>query len=101
MAIAYTRMHGIPMGRRHRPLAAWIGDAGPCAACAALLREGAVDVELHFGEPIEFSPGDDRKEATRRVEADVRAMLQAALADPRGGRNTEADDRLFFAAESR
>lgn len=86
LTIAYTRIHGIPMGRRHRPFASWIGDAELVPHAAALLREGAVDVELHFGEPIEFSPGDDRKAATRRVEADVRAMLQAALSNPRGGR---------------
>jgi len=85
LTIAYTRIHGIPMGRRHRPLAAWIGDAELAPHAAALLTEGAVDVELHFGEAIEFSPGDDRKAATRRVEADVRAMLLAALANPRSG----------------
>jgi 1-acyl-sn-glycerol-3-phosphate acyltransferase len=83
LTIAYTRVQGMPMGRRHRPLAAWIGDTGLAPHAAALLREGAVDVELHFGEAIEFSAGDSRKEATRRVETEVRAMLGAALGNPR------------------
>jgi lyso-ornithine lipid O-acyltransferase len=83
LAIAYTRVQGMPMGRRDRPLAAWIGDTELVPHAAALLSEGAVDVELHFGEAIEFSAGDSRKEATRRAEANVRAMLLAALGDPR------------------
>ncbi|MCX7304046.1 MAG: 1-acyl-sn-glycerol-3-phosphate acyltransferase [Hyphomicrobiales bacterium] len=85
VTIAYTRLHGIPMGRRHRPIAAWIGDAEMVPHAVGLLKEGAVDVELHFGEAIAFLPGDDRKAATRRAEADVREMLLAALANPRGG----------------
>jgi 1-acyl-sn-glycerol-3-phosphate acyltransferase len=83
LAIAYTRVHGMPMGRRHRPLASWIGDTDLVPHAVALLQEGAVDVELLFGEPIEFSVGGDRKQVTRRAEAEVRAMLEAALANPR------------------
>jgi 1-acyl-sn-glycerol-3-phosphate acyltransferase len=86
LTIAYTRVHGMPMGRRDRPLAAWIGDVDLAPHAAALLREGAVDVELHFGEAIEFVAGDDRKQATKRAEADVRAMLEAALARPEPSR---------------
>jgi 1-acyl-sn-glycerol-3-phosphate acyltransferase len=82
LTIAYTRVQGMPMGRRDRPLAAWIGDTELAPHAAALLSQGAVDVELHFGEAIEFSAGDDRKAATRRAEADVRAMLETALARP-------------------
>ncbi|MDP1363256.1 hypothetical protein, partial [Klebsiella variicola] len=26
VAIAYTRLHGVPLGRRWRPVASWIGD---------------------------------------------------------------------------
>jgi 1-acyl-sn-glycerol-3-phosphate acyltransferase len=83
LTIAYTRVQGMPMGRRDRPLAAWIGDTGLTPHAVALLKEGAVDVELHFGEAIEFSAGDNRKEATRRAEAEVRTMLHAALGNPR------------------
>ena len=47
-----------------------------------LLRERAFDAEVHFGEPIEFRAGMNRKEVTREAEARVRASLQAALAAP-------------------
>jgi 1-acyl-sn-glycerol-3-phosphate acyltransferase len=86
LTIAYTRVQGMPMGRRHRPLAAWIGDTPLAPHVRALLEEGAVDAELHFGEAVAFSAGDNRKQATRRAEAEVRAMLETALARPMKGK---------------
>lgn len=82
VAIAYTRLQGMPMDRRHRPHAAWIGDADLMPHLTKLLREGAMDVEVHFGEPIEFRPGDDRKKVAREVEARVKKMFAEALRNP-------------------
>jgi 1-acyl-sn-glycerol-3-phosphate acyltransferase len=82
VAIVYTRLHGVPMGRRHRGLVAWIGDQDLVSHLGALLREGAIDVEVHFGEPVLFTKTSSRKEVARLVEARVRDMLQAALASP-------------------
>ncbi|TIQ31108.1 MAG: 1-acyl-sn-glycerol-3-phosphate acyltransferase [Mesorhizobium sp.] len=86
VAIAYTRLHGVPMGRRHRPMAAWIGDQDLMPHLKVLLAEGAVDAEVHFGDPVPFSKGSNRKETARLMEAKVREMMQAALADPRPSR---------------
>ena len=82
VAIVYTRLHGVPMGRRHRGLVAWIGDQDLVPHLGSLLREGAIDVEVHFGAPVEFTADSNRKEVARLVEARVRGMLQAALAHP-------------------
>ncbi|AZO09910.1 MULTISPECIES: lysophospholipid acyltransferase family protein [unclassified Mesorhizobium] len=82
VAIAYTRLHGVPMGRRHRPIAAWIGDQDLMPHLKVLLAEGALDAEVHFGEPVPFSKGSNRKETARRMEGRVREMVQGALADP-------------------
>jgi 1-acyl-sn-glycerol-3-phosphate acyltransferase len=82
VAVAYTRLHGLPMGRRYRPLAAWIGDQELVPTLGELLRLGAIDVELHFGEPIEFTAGSNRKETARQVESRVHEMMQAALRNP-------------------
>ena len=82
VAIAYTKLHGMPMGRRQRMRAAWIGDQTLVPHLAALLREGGIDVEIHFGAPVEFAPGADRKQIAREVEARVRAMMIAALRPP-------------------
>ncbi|KQZ12759.1 glycerol acyltransferase [Mesorhizobium sp. Root554] len=82
MAIVYTRVHGVPMGRRHRPMAAWIGlqDLGP--HLKLLLAKGAMDAEVRFGEPIAFSAASNRKEVSRLMESRVAELLQSALADP-------------------
>jgi 1-acyl-sn-glycerol-3-phosphate acyltransferase len=86
VAIAYTRLHGVPLGRRHRPISAWIGDEDLMPHLKVLLAEGALDVEVHFGEPIAFAKGSNRKETARLMESQVREMMQAALADPRPSR---------------
>lgn len=86
VAISYTRLHGLPMGRQHRAIAAWIGDQDLLPHIKDLLLEGAVDVEVHFGEPLEFAAGTSRKETARKVEQQVRAMMQQALRSPQGGR---------------
>ncbi|MGB3386581.1 MAG: lysophospholipid acyltransferase family protein [Pseudaminobacter sp.] len=79
VAIAYTRLHGLPMGRQHRTVAAWIGDMDLVPHIGRLLAEGAIDVEVHFGEPLEFRADSSRKDVARRVEEQVRAMMQDAL----------------------
>ncbi|MDP3898947.1 MAG: lysophospholipid acyltransferase family protein [Mesorhizobium sp.] len=83
VTIAYTRLHGMPMGRQHRTHAAWIGDRMLVPHILALLREGAVDVEVHFGKPVEFDASSKRKAIAAEVEAEVRAKFNAALAAPR------------------
>jgi 1-acyl-sn-glycerol-3-phosphate acyltransferase len=86
VAIAYTRLHGLPMGRQHRVHAAWIGDSDLVPHIGALLKEGAMDVEVHFGAPIEFTSDSRRKVVAAAAENEVRRMLSAALSDPRPAR---------------
>lgn len=86
VAIAYTRLHGMPLGRRFRPLASWIGDQDLASHAYDLIASGAMDVEVHFGEPVIFAAGDNRKQAARIVEERVRAQFAAALREPEGSR---------------
>ncbi len=83
VAICYTRLHGVAFGRRDRHIASWIGDEDLWPHALALLRERALDVEVHFGEPVAFSNGSSRKEAARLVEKRVQAMMEIPLRDPR------------------
>lgn len=83
VAIAYTRLHGMPMGRQHRTHAAWIGDRILVPHIRELLAEGGVDVEVRFGEPIEFGAGANRKAIAAAAHGQVRRMMGEALADPR------------------
>jgi 1-acyl-sn-glycerol-3-phosphate acyltransferase len=82
VAIAYTRLHGMPLGRDKRGHVAWIGDQDLLPHVVTLLRGGALDAEIRFGEPVEFNAASKRKETARRVEEEVRAMFVSAIRDP-------------------
>ena len=58
---------------------------GVVLACQGLTKrftEGGLDVEIRFGEPIDFSAKSSRKEATRLMEERVREMMLESLAPP-------------------
>lgn len=78
-AIAYTRIHGLPMGRRHRHLAAWPGDIELAPHLFTILKEGAIDVEIRFGRPASFDAETDRKHLARRLRGEVEEMLLSVL----------------------
>lgn len=80
VAIAYTRLHGLPLGRQWRPLVAWLGDAELVPHLLGIAREGAVDVTVRFAEPIAFDREGDRKAVTARAERAVRRMLSDTVA---------------------
>jgi 1-acyl-sn-glycerol-3-phosphate acyltransferase len=79
VAIAYTRVHGMAMGRYHRPIAAWPGDIELMPHLLGVLKEGAIDVEVSFGETIDFREGDNRKHLSRAVVERMRRMLTRHL----------------------
>lgn len=79
VAIAYLRRNGLPLDRRERGAIAWLGDMDFVPHLAAMLGQGAIDVEVRFGEPIPFAAGGDRKAIARAAESEVRRMLVAAL----------------------
>ena len=86
------------MSRLHRPLATWIGDRISYRIWLSILREGAIDVEVRFGAPVEFNAQSSRKAVTRQMEGIVRKMVAtrcAIRAAPQGDVK-----RLFFVAET-
>lgn len=87
VSIAYTRLHGMPMGRYHRPVAAWVGDTDLLPHLKGILKEGAVDVEVSFGEPVPITAQTDRKKLACDVQAQVDAMFHSSLR----GRDLTAD----------
>jgi lyso-ornithine lipid O-acyltransferase len=79
MSICYTALHGIPMGRQHRPLVAWYGDLDFMPHIRTLIARGPMDAVVTFGEPVAADAASDRKAMTRQLEGAVRAMMAAAL----------------------
>lgn len=79
VAIAYTGLHGMPMGRYDRPLAAWPGDIELVPHLVNVLRHGVLDVDVCFGDVIEAGPQTNRKQLTTQVQSAVSQMAAAAL----------------------
>ena len=80
VSIAYTKLQGIPMGRQHRPVAACYGETNLVRHLKRVLQEGAIDVTVSFGVPLEVEPATDRKQLARLTEDAVRRMTLSALA---------------------
>jgi 1-acyl-sn-glycerol-3-phosphate acyltransferase len=79
LAIAYTRLHGLPLGRHYRPLVAWYGDMEAAGHAWQLLKSGPVDVHITIGAPLPLEQLADRKALARHSEAEVRAAFTAML----------------------
>jgi hypothetical protein len=79
LSIAYTHLHGLPIGRQHRPVVAWYGSLDLLPHLAEIMRHGAIDVVITFGEPLAYDGRADRKQLGRCLEACVRRATAEAL----------------------
>lgn len=79
VSIVYTGLHGLPMGRYDRPLAAWPGDIELMPHLMKIVREGVIDVDVRFGDVIYAGRQTKRKELTAQVQRAVSQMAAAAL----------------------
>lgn len=81
VAIEYASLHGLPISRQWRPLIAWPGDVGLAEHFLPLVARGALDVTVHFGEPILFTAESKRKIVAAQARANIRAMLTGEALD--------------------
>jgi 1-acyl-sn-glycerol-3-phosphate acyltransferase len=79
LSIAYTGLLGLPMGRQHRPTAAWYGSLDLIPHLTAVMRRGALDAVITWGETIVYDGGTDRKLLAKQLETAVRRHTVAAL----------------------
>ncbi len=79
VAIAYTHMLGLPLGRSGRSVVSWVGDQDLVPHAKDLLAASDFDVSIVFGEPIRFDRDTDRKKVSLEVEKAVRRLLAAEL----------------------
>jgi len=79
VAIIYTHVHGMPMGRYDRPVASWPGDIQLGPHLWRVLGEGAIDVTIVFGESFPASDLPDRKALAAACEEAIRDMSSMAL----------------------
>jgi lyso-ornithine lipid O-acyltransferase len=79
VSVAYTAVHGIPMGRENRPFFAWYGDMELASHFWEALKTGPIDVVVEFYPVLAVDKVGGRKELARRCEDAVRAGLIRAL----------------------
>ncbi|WFU09329.1 lysophospholipid acyltransferase family protein [Rhizobium sp. CB3090] len=79
VAVAYTRVHGVAMGRYYRPLAAWPGDIELMPHLKGIFACGAIDVDVCFGEAVDYRADTNRKEVSATVARRIRTMLAGRL----------------------
>ncbi|WP_137129867.1 1-acyl-sn-glycerol-3-phosphate acyltransferase [Rhizobium sp. FY34] len=79
VSIAYTGFYGMPMGRYHRPIAAWPGDIEMVPHLMGVLKAEALEVDVDFGEVVEFRAETHRKVAGALVVERLRNMLRQRL----------------------
>lgn len=83
ISIAYTRLHGLPMGRQYRPYFAWYGDMEIVPHIWEVMKLGPCDVTIHVHEAVTVDQIGDRKALAKYCEAKAkRGMLAAILGRP-------------------
>lgn len=87
LALTYTKLRGLPLCRRGRPVVAWYGDMDLASHAWRLLGLGPLDANIRIGPPVPLDDFADRKELARyaeaRVRKDVAELLRGDVQKPR------------------
>jgi lyso-ornithine lipid O-acyltransferase len=83
VAVAYTRLDGMPLGRSYRPFFAWYGDMDLAPHLWALLGMGVLNVELTFFPPVTIDQFASRKELARHCQRVIGDGMAESLAGRR------------------
>jgi len=75
VAIAYVRMHGLPLGRQHRAHVAWYGAMDLIPHLKRLIAIGGIDVRVVFGAVTPLAEGADRKRIAGAAGAAVARVV--------------------------
>src|SRR6266849_5904543 len=84
VSIAYTRLDGMPIGRRLRPLFAWYGAMSMAPHLWRMLGLGTLEVVVEFHPPTTLAARGSRKALARYCQDQVAAGLATALSGRRG-----------------
>jgi 1-acyl-sn-glycerol-3-phosphate acyltransferase len=79
VSIAYTRVNGMPIGRRYRPLFAWYGGMAMAPHLWRVLGLGTIEVVVEFHPPTTLAACGSRKMLARYCEERVKTGLANAL----------------------
>ena len=90
LAIAYTHLHGLPLGLENRALIGWYGDMEMGGHAWEVLGAGPVDVHIEVGEPVPLAEFPDRKALAEATEERVRDAVTRLQRDARSARTRSA-----------
>jgi 1-acyl-sn-glycerol-3-phosphate acyltransferase len=79
ISVAFTGLHGLPMGRENRPLFAWYGDMEMVPHLWEALLAGPLDVVVQFHQPLSLD-AMDRKTLAAKAQEIVQTGQAEALA---------------------
>ena len=79
VALAYTRLFGMPLGRFHQNRASWPGDVALGPHLLRYLLDGAYDVEVVFAPAMEFTRETGRKQIAAATHEKVRIAFASAM----------------------
>jgi 1-acyl-sn-glycerol-3-phosphate acyltransferase len=84
VSVAFTGVHGLPMGRQYRPFFAWYGDMDLLPHLWETFLTGPMDVEIHFYPPVLANDFNSRQDMAKYCHAVVAAGVAHALAGREG-----------------
>ena len=79
IAIGYTRLLGIPLGRGDRPSCAWYGDMSLAGHLWSVFKSGTTDVEVAFLPSVTVCDFASRKELAKSCESNIAFALSNML----------------------
>ena len=79
VSVAYTNLHGLPMGRYNRPFFAWYGDMELVPHLWEAFKKGPIDVVMEYHRPVTIRELGNRKALANYCESCCRAGLARAL----------------------
>lgn len=78
VALAYTNLRGIALGRMEADRTAWIGDIDLLPHLWSVITTGGFEAKIVFGAPVEVNPDTNRKTLTKMMELEVLSLLEEA-----------------------
>lgn len=79
LAIAYTRLHGLPIDLKDRHIVGWYGDMELPKHLWSLLEAMPLEVTVRLGPPVPLEAFNDRKDLARHGESRVRQEVVELL----------------------
>ena len=92
VSVAYTRLHGVPMGRELRPFFAWYGDMELMPHLWEAFCMGPIDVMVHYHPPMTVDQFGSRKALAAACEKLVQEGVAHALAGRPGAAGPAYED---------